>query len=169
MLFFQCSTSAAYSPMSVCIVSVIPTIMMSQRWCHCLSLDHHPTDTAMTALCSSCLRTGSFFGRIYGFCMAFCRQYHILRCNFCRTTAVCIPSSTGTDIIGYVSLCKTGWLYSLHQNCSVSMYPYRDFLFCPVSGIIHSFHGNVRTGCRKLLFGYAEFDLCSNACGKILL
>ena len=101
--------------------------------------------------------------------MSFCRQYHILRCDFCRTTAVGIPSSTVTDIIGFVSLCKTRWFYSLHQNRSVSMYPYRDFLFCPVSGIIHSFHGNVCTGCRKLLCGYAEFDLCSNACGKILL
>ena len=130
MLFFQCSTSAAYSPMSVCIVCVIPTIMMSQCRCHRLRLYHHSTDTTMTALCSSCLRTGSFFCRIYGFCMSFCRQYHILRCDFCRTTAVGIPSSTITDIIGFVSLCKTGWLYSLHQNCSVSMYPYRDFL-CP--------------------------------------
>ena len=169
VLFFQCSTSAAYSPVSVCIVYISSTIIMSQRRCHCLSLDHLPTDTAMTALCSSCLRTGSFFGRIYGFCMSFCRQYHILRCDFCRTTAVGIPSSTVTDIIGFVSLCKTRWFYSLHQNRSVSMYPYRDFLFCQVSGIIHSFHGNVRTGCRKLLCGYAEFDLCSNACSKILL
>ena len=101
--------------------------------------------------------------------MAFCRQFHILQRDFCRTTAVCIPSSTVADIIGFVSLCQTRWLYSLHQNCSVGMYPYRDFLFCPVSGIIHSFHGNVRTGFRKLLFGYAEFNLCSNACGKILL
>ena len=169
MLFFQCSTSAAYSPMSVCIVCVIPTIMMSQCRCHRLCLYHHSTDTTMTTLCSSCLHTGSFFCRIYGFCMPFCRQYHILQRDFCHTAAVCIPSSTITDIIGFVSLCKTGWLYSFHQNCSVSMYPYRNFLFCPVSSIIHGFHGNVRTGCRKLLFWYTEFDFCSNACGKILL
>ena len=30
--------------------------------------------------------------------MSFCRAYHILRCDFCCTTAVGIPSSTVTDI-----------------------------------------------------------------------